>query len=468
MKLLINSLLAVFITCLFFTSCKKDSFITSGNASVTITQDSIKFDTVFTTAGSVTQSFKIINENNQKLLLSRIKLMGGATSSFNININGIQTTGQDNIEIAANDSTYVFVSVFVDQTTANLPFIISDSILISYNGNTRFVQLQAYGQNAHFLTNTVISSNTTWQNDLPYVILGSLQVDTSINLSIEAGCEIYSHADAPFLVDGTLTVAGTKQNEVKFSGDRLDQYYNNLPASWPGIYFRGSSIDNDLRFAIVKNANQAIVVDGPALNSNPKLRLHQCIIDNAFEAGLFCYNSSVTADNTLISNCGNNLIIQLGGNYTFTNCTVAAYSNTYLLHTNPVLQVSDAAIQGTATVTDALNASFINCIFWGENGSVEDELIIDKEGSGPFDVNIENCLYKAINDPSNASLTSVIKNIDPSFDSIDVSNKYYDFRVTKNEFAPGINSGTIVAFPTDLDDDARANGITDIGSYEKQ
>jgi len=63
------------ISLLFLFSCRKDSFINSPDAAVTITADTIKYDTVFPTAGSVTQQFKIINENKQKLLLSSVKLM---------------------------------------------------------------------------------------------------------------------------------------------------------------------------------------------------------------------------------------------------------------------------------------------------------------------------------------------------------------------------------------------------------
>ena len=457
----------MFVISLCFVSCKKDSFITNAGATLTITQDSIKFDTVFATTGSITRSFKLINNNNQKLLLSQVKLMGGSASAFRININGNQSSEENDITIAANDSIYIFVSVFVNQTTAQLPFILSDRILISYNGNNDFVELEAYGQNAHFLRNTVISTNTNWPNDLPYVILGSIRVDTATLLTIEAGCKIYSHADAPFLVDGTLQVTGTRLNEVVFAGDRTDNAYRDLPAGWPGISFRATSINNELRFAIIKNANQAIVAEDPSSNGQPKLVLHQTIIDNAFEAGLFAYNSSVAADNCLISNCGNNLIIQAGGAYNFTNCTVAAFSSSYILHTNPVLQVSNAAIENAVMVTNDLSASFVNCIFWGDAG-VDDEVVTEKEGANSYNVSLQNCLYKAINDPANAALTSVIVNQDPLFDSIDVSNKYFDFRVTKDPLAPGINTGTTIAFPRDLDNNVRTVDLPDIGSYEKQ
>ena len=81
--------LLILSTVMLLIACRKDSFITSADARVTITADTLKYDTVFTTAGSVTQFFKIINENNQKLRLSSVKLMGGTASAFKINVDGI-------------------------------------------------------------------------------------------------------------------------------------------------------------------------------------------------------------------------------------------------------------------------------------------------------------------------------------------------------------------------------------------
>jgi len=158
-------------------SCRKDSFITSPQANLSTSVDTLKYDTVFTSTGSVTQSFKIFNNNNQKLRLSQVKLSGGATSAFKINVDGTASAEVDNIEINANDSIYVFVQVNVDPTAGNLPFLIQDSILISYNGNQRFVQLQAYGQNAIFLNGVTIKENISWNKNLPYVILGGILIN---------------------------------------------------------------------------------------------------------------------------------------------------------------------------------------------------------------------------------------------------------------------------------------------------
>ncbi len=449
-------------------SCKKDSFISSADASLSLSADTLKYDTVFTSTGSITKVFKIFNNNNQKLRLSKVKLMGGTGSAYKMNVNGTATVELSNIDIAANDSVYVFVLVAINPNTANLPFIVSDSILISYNGNNRYVQLQAFGQNANFLRNRVITGNITWTNTLPYVILGSIRIDTSASLTIQPGCRIYSHADAPFIVDGTLTINGTKSDSVVFAGDRLDAGYKDLPAAWPGIYFRGSSKNNVLKYAIIKNAYQALVSEKPSPNANPKVILHQCTIDNAYDAGILCVNTSLQADNTLISNCGSNVALTYGGDYNLTHCTVAGFSNYYINHKTPVLTVNNYAFQNGNTVTANLNAVFRNTIFWGDNGFVNDEITVTKQGGNPFNVLFDKNLYRANADPANSTLTGNIKNQDPSFDSIDVFKHVFNFRITKNVMAPGINKGAVTSYPKDLDDNNRSNGLPDIGCYEKQ
>jgi len=450
-------------------SCKKESFITDSGARLNITADSIKFDTVFTTTGSVTRSFKLINENDQALRIGSIKLMGGSGSAFKMNINGIPATEINNTEIAANDSIYIFVAVTINPTTNQLPFIVSDSIQIEYNNNSRKVILEAYGQNAHFLNNQTIHSSTIWTNDLPYVILGGLRIDSNISLTIESGCRIYAHAGATILVDGSLLCNGTKNNEVHFSGDRLDEGYRDLPGSWPGIYFRSTSTNNRLTFTVISNAFRAIQAEDVAVQTIPKLVLEQCIIRQASDYGLLAQNCNVSVSNSLISNCGNNAAIQLGGKYRFDHCTLTSYSNTYFIHEFPVLQVSNALFQNGQLLSTDLDAVFRNCIFWGDGGTVDDEVQVTREGSTAFSAIFENCLYKAVNDPTNTSLLAVIKNQDPLFDSIDISNRYYDFHFNNNPFSPAIDQGTNSSFPRDLDDLPRVVGTApDLGCYERQ
>ncbi len=390
--------------------------------------------------------------------------MGGASSAFKMNVDGIAGTQFSNLEINSNDSIYVFVQVNVNPTAVNLPFVIRDSIEVSYNGNTKKVRLEAWGQNAHFFRDKVVNANETWSNDKPYVILGSLLVNTNQTLTINKGCRIYVHADAPIVVNGTLQVNGLKDtvDRVYFSGDRLDDPYKDFPASWPGIFFLPASKDNVLNYAVIKNAFQAIGLQDPSPNANPKLTLNECIIDNAYDAGIISLNSSIRARNCLISNCGKNLLLAKGGDYQFTHCTVVTYANRFIDHKNPVLIVTNAA----NNVTADLNATFRNCIFWGENGLVKDEVVVEKIGSTIFNVNFDYNLWKVETAPANITSNQIVNNLTPLFDSVSTLNNYYSFRLQST--SPAINKGVNAGIAFDLDGKPRPVGLPDLGCYEKQ
>lgn len=449
-------------------SCQKDSFITSADARVTITADTLKYDTVFVTAGSTYRTFKIINENNQKIRLSSLKLMGGAGSVFKMNVDGTPGTQFSNIEIGANDSLYVFAQVNVNPSAANLPFILRDSIEVSFNGNKRLVQLEAWGQNAHFFRDKVVAVNETWNNDLPYVLLGSLLINANQTLTINKGCRIYVHADAPIVVNGSLVVNGLKDtaDRVYFRGDRLDEPYRDYPASWPGIFFQPGSKDNVFTYADIRNAYQAVALQDPSPNANPKLILNECVIDNAYDAGIISLNSSVRARNCLVSNCGKNLFLVKGGDYQFTHCTVVTYANRFIDHRDPVLVVSNFISVNNTPVTANLNAVFRNCIFWGDNGLVNDEVVVAKSGATTFNVNFDYNLWKVQTTPANITSNQLINNQSPQFDSVNTSRNYYDFRLKAS--SPALNKGINAGIATDLDGKPRPVGLPDLGCFEKQ
>jgi hypothetical protein len=328
--------------------------------------------------------------------------MGGLSSSYKMNVNGVAGAQFNNLEINANDSLYVFVQVNIAPTAGSLPFIIRDSIQVSYSGNNRKVQLEAWGQNANFFRDKVVTANETWNNNLPYVILGSLTVNANQTLTINKGCRIHAHADAPIIVNGTLLVNGLKNalDRVYFIGDRLDDPYKDFPSSWPGIFFLGTAKDNVFNYAVIKNAYQAFGLQDPSPNANPKTTLNECVIDNAYDSGIISLNSSVRARNCLISNCGKNLFLVKGGDYQFTHCTVVTYANRLIEHKDPVLVVSNFVTVNNNPVTANLNAVFRNCIFWGENGLVDNEVVVAKSGNITFNVNFDYNLWKVQTTPS--------------------------------------------------------------------
>jgi hypothetical protein len=455
-------------TLVWMYSCKKETFITDASAVLETSKDTIRFDTVFTTTGSVTQSLKIYNRNNEKLRLERLRLMGGNASAFQMNVNGVSTTIFNNIEINANDSIYVFISVSINPNNQNLPFLVSDSIEIGWNGNSKFIQLSAFGQNAHFIRDTTIQTNTVWTNDLPYVIEGGLTIPENTTLTLNAGCRVYVHANTPIRIEGTLVCNGEKNNEVVFRGDRLDEYYRDIPGGWKGLTFGTFSKDNVLAYTKLLNADTAVCVKDPSVNNNKKLDLRQCIINNAMGAGVFASKSSLSISNSLLSNCGRNVLIILGGDYEMTNCTLAAYSNAFMLHRYPVLEIGNYDFSNGGILTNDLNTSIINTVLWGSGGINEDELKINREGTRPFNVSFDHCLYKATSNIQGAVFQQCLLNTDPLFDSIDVSRNYYDFHTINNPVAPGIDRGIQTGFLRDLDNLPRWTGTsTDLGCYEK-
>ena len=460
-------LIPLFLTLLLILhACKKDRFIKTPDAVLTTSTDTLRYDTVFTTVGSVTQTLKVFNPNNASLRIDEIGLAGGSSSAYTLNINGIVGPSARDLTLASGDSLYLFVTVRINPVQGNLPFLVRDSIRMAWNGNTRFVQLQAFGQNAHFLRNETIRGTRNFINDLPYVIIDRLTIDTTAQLNIAAGCRIYAENNAPVLVYGTMRASGTRTEPVLFTGSRLDPDYRDLPASWPGIIFRETSKDNVLKFAVIKNAYQALVAVAPAPNTQPKVILQQCIVDNAYDAGLYCINSHVQANNSLISNCGNNINILLGGTYRFENCTVAAYS-VFISHKKPVLSATNAALVNGSPLTAPMDAQFTNCIFWAENSIVKNEVQVQRDGGDPFTFRLSHCLYKSENDPENVTLEQCIANTDPMFDSTDTRRNFFNFRTSRPD-APGLGLGAPTVFLKDLDDNLRNTTTPDLGCYQRQ
>lgn len=464
------SLLVGFIVFLF--SCKKEKFTSSPTAFIATSVDTLHFDTVFTTTGSISQFVKIINKNSEGIHISSVRVAGGAASAFKINVDGTPGPSVTNVDVAANDSAYIFVTVTINPNAANLAFIVRDSIEISYNGNKKYVQLDAFGQNAHFFRNRTITGTEVWNNDLPYVILGGITVDVNATLTINKNCRVYMHADAPFIINGTLHVNGESDNtRVIFTGDRLDEPYRDFPASYPGLIFTDASASNTINYAIIKNAYQGIVVVNQSFSA-PKLSINETIIDNAYQVGLAGINSTINGRNLLITNCGQNLVLLGGGTYNFTHCTVASYSTSVLPHKQPVVTIEDYyndPIQGL--VINPVFAKFTNCILWGEqNGFVDNEIADTLKATGSSQTTFQNVLWRMKSVPSSITQPAGSNNFnqEPLFDTINVNQKIFSFHLKHASKAVDAGvSAAVTGVTIDLLGRKRPVGTApDLGCYE--
>ena len=68
--------------------------------------------------------------------------------------------------------------------------------------------------------------------------------------------------------------------------------------------------------------------------------------------------------------------------------------------------------------------------------------------------------------PTGVTTTNIISNQDPLFEMIDGQKQLYNFRLQAG--SPAINKGFASGVNSDLDGNARPQGLPDLGAYEKQ
>lgn len=462
---------AVLMLLVVLSSCRRISFVDDGDALLAFSSDTLKFDTVFTTVGSATRSFKIYNTYNQSLKVSSISLAGGEGSMFRMNVDGISGSSIGTLEIPPNDSLYVFVEVTIDPNSDALPYVVEDSIRFVTNNNEQYVQLVAWGQNANFIDGQIICDEV-WENDLPYVIYNSILVDTLCTLTIREGCRIYMHGGSSFFVLGSIIVEGEADSLVRFQGDRLESFFEDIPGQWEGISLLRGSSGHTIRYAEIKNANYGILAGLQSTNpelssylgtvSRPDLEISNSYIYDCQLNGLFAVNAEVDATNLLIYNIGeNNVVLSSGGDYTFRHCTLANYGSSFLSHQSPILSISDFIQFGDVVIVNDLEgAQFTNSIIWG-NIVEGKEVAVSNDGEAPvFNYQFDHCVVRT--DLSGPEFVDCQINIDPLFAAIGERN------YCPEEISNALNAGIDIGVPDDIVGTPRpfAGTLPDIGCYE--
>lgn len=396
----------------FSVSCKKDKVITSSSARLTFSQPNIMFDTVFTSIGSTTQLFRVHNPNNGEVNISSISLARGNASFYRLNVDGVPGKSFSNVQIAAKDSMYIFVEVTINPSfdPVTSPFIYRDSIIFHLNGNTQYFSLTAFGQNAYYhmgnqswlfsSTQAIsfdtlpipINSTDTFKNDKPHLLYGFVFVDSYQKLYVEPGTKIYVHGSGGIWVyqNGSINIAGTPTDSVTIQGDRLEQEYKDVPGQWDRILINEGGT-NTITNAVIKNAYIGIQAGFAAFsfgtkdNSNiynstitPNLTINSTVIQNCSQTGILGQAFAISGGDNVVVNCGQNLLeFDLGGSYSFYQCTFANYwnqtnnSSTPSARTTPSFNFNDYNSQYLIPFT---NLSFGNCIF---DGTLAEEFNFD-------------------------------------------------------------------------------------------
>lgn len=482
-KKILSWLLPVFLLTLVLAapSCsKKDKFLTSGGE-VSFSSDTLMFDTVFTAQGSATRSIRIYNKQKEKIKITSIRLRRGETSPYRLNINGQAGKRVDNVEIAGNDSLWVFAAVTIDPTDENQPFVVDDDLVVTLNGKDFTIPFVAFGQNAYYIVDSLLETQT-WKNDKPYVIIRNALVDTNATLTIPAGARIYMHRDSRLYVQGTLKINGTQSDSVSILGDRIDPLvwigdYIDLPGQWGGLYFFTESKNNEINYTVIKNGGAStkfgesdvvaatiqVDKDQNAGSGIPKLKISNSVIKSSQGYGIVSFGGSVTAENCRIVECGaENIAFLEGGDYKLYDCTIGTFGSQYLGHSDngSMAVLNYRAISQTEFVGSDLRFEMKNCIVYG---SLDNEAFFDKKDNFLANVTIQNCLLRTVEGiPGFVNNSGNILNQDPMFK--DVSKDDYHLLEGSPAIGKGITAGSI---SVDLDGKPRGTPPS-MGCYEYQ
>lgn len=438
--------------------------------------DTLMFDTVFTTIGSITRNFTVYNPSSDPVNLD-IYLAGNSQSYYSINVNGKAGYEFHDVEIPAHDSIFVFVKVNINPTNQNTPYLVTDSVLFCSDSRRQAVQLVAFGQDAHFIipdhNNGSMSykvvahehENVHWTNDKPWVVYGWAVVDSLGSLTIDPGTRVYFHNGGGLWVFryGHINVNGTVDEPVLFRGDRLESFYDSDYAQWDRILINEGNTDNVINNAIITNAAIGLEVSTLEEYLGNKTIVNNSVIHNNSSYGVLGWTANLEMNNCQISNNGSYSLLMQVGNYKLNHVTVGNYYSGTPTRKNP------AVVIGNNYETQQMNAAgeveYIrvigdtklecnNCIFYG---NADNEFAVSKTNDAALDYTLRNCIVKR--DSLNEHYINCL-NVDPKF----VSNYGQDYNL-KIE-SPAIDKGIgNLGITTDILGRLR-NGAPDLGAFE--
>lgn len=498
-------------------SCKpSDDFDTGNDVILGFSLDTLRFDTVFTELGSATRILKVYNPKKKDIQISKISIKNDPTSFFKINVDGIPGNVATDIEIAGNDSLYIFAEVTIDpdQPLSNSPFVIEDYLVFEINGNTQEVLMEAWGQNAIYYPSRFSGGDQRiWDcsgsggeflitNDKPWVFYGTVAF-ANCNVRVQEGARIHVHGGFGvdvdqdnmeffyndgrlILIDGSsLIVEGTQDNPVIMTGDRLEEPFQEISGQWFGLLLLTNSSNHKIQYLELKNSNVGIYVD-----SLVDLNIENSKIYNTSNTGLIARRARVDATNCLFyNNSGGAVRFFQGGDYNFNYCTLASFGvDESALSMNNFRCVATNNIgQCVRCIDYRLNANFRNSIIFG---SKKDEIAMvngdecDQSVSSDMNYFFENCIVRVDELPEIEGFEDFFsfrcipcQNADNN-DAIFFDENENDFRLDTLSIAegeankdfkyPSLSPNAGLNVEIDLDGLDRDGNTPDVGCYEYQ
>lgn len=474
-------LLSALLAMLTLVSCE-DRLTSDPAAAIVFSQDTLRFDTVFTERGTATQVMMIYNPQKQAVMIESVSLR--KDSPFRLNLDG--ESEQENLHdilLRGGDSLFLFVKAEIDPQDSATPVLVEDSVIFSVNGNRQTLHLEAIGQDVIVLRGDTLEGTQELGGGKPYLVFDTVYLTG--NTLIKEGTRFYMHDNSVMVFLAGLIVNGTKDNPVVFRGDRFDNILRDIPydyssGKWGGIFIiRHPELAKNPPYSInyldVHSAMFGLFCQSNATQNLPIVYIRNSRLHNFSVYGLVMQNMNSEVSNCEISNAANYCVYLSGGKHTFVHNTIANFFNfkreNVSIHSVGREDVAALYISDLSKNQVRTEAVFKNNIISGwRRQNITLATALPDRYDGLF---LGNFLR---NDSLNTTLfphNTYEQDNDTVFTRTYFSREegtYYDFRLDSVSPARDIaDSLTAVKYPLDRNGNKRlADGKPDAGCYEWQ
>ena len=418
---------------MLLTACTdSDSFTVSTGARLSFSEDTIRFDTLFSTVPSATQTFWVHNESSDGIRIQTARLERNNQSGYRVNVDGtyLDPVGAD-FEVRKGDSILVFVEVTTRENRSEDPQLVEDNLIFTLeSGVEQRVNLRTYSWDAQKLTDLVIRQDTVIESRLPIIVSGQgIRVEQGATLTLR-NTEFYFHDGAGIEAHGNVMA-----ENCLFRGDRLDRMFSYLPydrvsGQWRGISLSSPDGYNLFSDCEIHNAVDAMVCDSTTLY------LYNTVVHNSSGEGLSARHSTVVVDYCQFSNTFGDCLGLFGCEASIQHSTLAQF---YPFSANRgfALHFVNTELPMTLVCTNTLVTGYADDVVLGE---VADTAVV-------FDYRFADCLLRTPKVEGDSVRFERIIWETPKdsvqgkqhFRTVDEDNLYYDFAL--DSISPAFQNG---------------------------
>ncbi len=482
-------ILFLFFILLSLGSCRTDMDFDPVSHPLRFSADTVYLDPVFSETASSSYLVKIYNSSNKNIKIPQLSLGKGEQSYFNLLIEGVSGKRFTNVELLAKDSLYVFVHTLGKADPLNKDFIYSDQIQVQGHSQPQHIELVTLIKDAYFLhpgkvekqvlhrvqleDQTIIegfylgdpdvhAKNTLrLDNQKPYVVYGYAMIPENQTLYLEAGTQMYFHENSGIigLKGSAIQAAGTLEDPIILSHDRLEEAYAYTAGQWSGVRMQNPR-SSTLNHVVIENAKIGLYLENAS-----HFTLRNIQLFNHSYTALEAVNSTIVGQNIVAANTQNaTVVLRNGGNYLFQHCT---FSNAGFRPDQTALRIEnntgnpfDRLLVQNSLLHSAIAQSFVLAVDYPVNIRFESTALKDTS---------KRNLSASVYDYSNQMLYSNTILLDtPALGTIDFQDPKKNQFYYSSLMAHLIDKGdhTIARdIPIDLSGKTRTNA-PDLGAYQ--